>query len=192
VIYSLLRSAAGIALRWYYADVTFVGVDRIPDRGPILVVVNHPNALVDVLVAARAVPRQLRFTAKATLFANPFTRALFHSVGVLPLRRASDESASGEAPDPSRNAQAFAAVAEALEQSAAVHAPTLVIVERDAREHRSEIGRVRAMSQEEVQERLVIQMHEYPADVENYITNQAASVSRTRPLYGRASAADVW
>jgi 1-acyl-sn-glycerol-3-phosphate acyltransferase len=120
VIYSLLRSAAGIALRWYYADVTFVGVDRIPDRGPILVVVNHPNALVDVLVAARAVPRQLRFTAKATLFGNPFTRVLFHSVGVLPLRRASDEAARGEAPDPSRNAQAFAAVAEALEQSAAI------------------------------------------------------------------------
>src|SRR6185437_10486932 len=73
----------------------------------------------------------------------------------------------------------------ALEQSAAVHAPTLVIVERDARQHRSEIGRISAMSQEEVQERLVVQMHEYPADVENYITNQAASVSRTQAIVRR-------
>jgi 1-acyl-sn-glycerol-3-phosphate acyltransferase len=120
VIYSLLRSAAGIALRWYYAEVTFVGVERIPGRGPILVVVNHPNALVDVLVAARAVPRQLRFTAKATLFTNPFTRLLFRSIGVLPLRRASDEAASGQPADPARNAQSFAAVAAALEQSAAI------------------------------------------------------------------------
>src|SRR4051794_5958857 len=61
VIYSLLRSAAGVALRWYSADVTFVGVERIPAEGPLLVAVNHPNALVDVLVAARATRRQLKF-----------------------------------------------------------------------------------------------------------------------------------
>jgi len=120
VIYSLLRSAAAIALRWYYADVTFVGIERIPERGPILVVMNHPNALVDVLVAARAVPRRLRFTAKATLFSNPVTSTLFRSVGVLPLRRASDEAARGEVVDPARNAQSFAAVADALARSAAI------------------------------------------------------------------------
>lgn len=120
MIYSLLRSAAAIALRWYYADVTFVGTERIPEQGPILVVMNHPNALVDVLVAARAVPRQLRFTAKATLFSNPVNSAFFRSVGVLPLRRASDEATRGEAVDPARNAQSFAAVADALAQSAAV------------------------------------------------------------------------
>jgi 1-acyl-sn-glycerol-3-phosphate acyltransferase len=120
VIYSLLRSAAGVALRWYYADVTFVGVERIPAHGPLLVAVNHPNALVDVLVAARAVPRQLQFTAKATLFANPLAAFLLRRVGVLPLRRASDEAASGAPLDPSRNAQSFAAVSEALSRSSAV------------------------------------------------------------------------
>jgi glycerol-3-phosphate O-acyltransferase/dihydroxyacetone phosphate acyltransferase len=120
VIYSLLRSAAAIALRWYYSDVTFVGTDRIPAEGPILVVMNHPNALVDVLVAARAVPRRLRFTAKATLFSNPVSSVFFRWVGVLPLRRASDEAARGEAVDPTRNAQSFAAVADAFARSRAI------------------------------------------------------------------------
>lgn len=120
MIYSLLRSAAGVALRWYYADVTFVGVERIPIDGPLLVAVNHPNALVDVLVAARAVPRRLRFTAKATLFSNPAAAFLLRNVGVLPLRRASDEAARGAPVDPSRNAQSFAAVSEALSRSSAV------------------------------------------------------------------------
>jgi 1-acyl-sn-glycerol-3-phosphate acyltransferase len=120
VIYSFLRSAAGVALRWYYSDVTFVGTDRIPERGPVLVAVNHPNALVDVLVAGRAVPRQLMFTAKATLFANPVAAAALRSLGVLPLRRASDEPNRGLAVDPTRNADSFAAVAEALSKSRAI------------------------------------------------------------------------
>jgi glycerol-3-phosphate O-acyltransferase / dihydroxyacetone phosphate acyltransferase len=119
VIYSLLRSTAGVALRWYYADVTFVGAERIPETGPILVAVNHPNALVDVLVAGRATPRQLSFTAKATLFANPVTALFLRWIGVLPLRRASDEAGKGPV-DPSRNAESFAAVADALARSAAV------------------------------------------------------------------------
>lgn len=120
MIYSFLRSAAGVALRWYYSDVTFVGTDRIPEQGPMLVAVNHPNALVDVLVAGRAVPRQLMFTAKATLFTNPVAAAILRSLGVLPLRRASDEANRGLAVDPSRNADSFAAVADALSNSRAI------------------------------------------------------------------------
>lgn len=120
MIYSLLRSAAGIAVRWYYSDFSAVGADRIPTEGPLLVAVNHPNALVDVLVAARTVPRPLMFTAKATLFENPLGSALLRLVGVLPLRRASDEAARGTPVDPARNAQSFTAVGDALARSAAV------------------------------------------------------------------------
>jgi 1-acyl-sn-glycerol-3-phosphate acyltransferase len=120
VIYSLLRSAAGIAVRWYYSDFSVVGADRIPTEGPLLVVVNHPNALVDVLVAARTVPRPLMFTAKATLFENPLGSTLLRIIGVLPLRRASDEASGGVPADPARNARSFDAVADALARSAAV------------------------------------------------------------------------
>lgn len=119
-MYSLLRSASAIALRWYYADVTVIGADRVPATGPLLVAVNHPNALVDVLVAGRAVERRLMFTAKATLFQNPVGAALLRRIGVLPLRRASDEASAGAAVDPARNAQVFDAVADALATGSAI------------------------------------------------------------------------
>jgi 1-acyl-sn-glycerol-3-phosphate acyltransferase len=120
VIYSLLRSASRIALRWYYSDVTVVGAEHVPLDGPLFVAVNHPNALVDVLVAGQAVPRRLMFTAKATLFTNPFVASTLGALGVLPLRRASDETSPAKAVDPTRNAQSFDAVADALARSAAV------------------------------------------------------------------------
>ena len=44
-MYVLLRAIAGIALRWYYRDIHVEGIDRIPRRRPLLLVVNHPNAL---------------------------------------------------------------------------------------------------------------------------------------------------
>ena len=112
-------------MRWYYADVTITydppsvasGAQPVTG-GPLLVVVNHPNALVDVLIAARAVPRRLLFTAKSTLFTNPIARALLTWIGVVPLRRISDEA--GAVPDPTRNAEVFDALTRALGNGGAV------------------------------------------------------------------------
>ena len=112
-MYFLLRAAAGIALRWYYRDIRFEGVDRIPRGRPLLLAVNHPNALVDALLVCRAVPWRVLILAKATLFRNRLASVLLRSIGVLPVRRATDERARGRV-DPSRNRDTFLAVRDAL------------------------------------------------------------------------------
>jgi glycerol-3-phosphate O-acyltransferase/dihydroxyacetone phosphate acyltransferase len=112
-VYAMLRVAAGIALRWYYRDVRVEGIDRIPRGRPLLLVVNHPNALVDALLVGWAVPWRVTVLAKATLFGNRIAAAFLRWLGVLPVRRASDERARGHV-DPSRNRDTFLAVREAL------------------------------------------------------------------------------
>lgn len=113
-MYALLRAAAGVALRWYYRDIRIEGVERIPRGRPTLLVVNHPNALVDALLVGWTVPWRVLITAKATLFRNRVGAALLHWLGVVPLRRASDERRSGRGVDPGRNSDTFRAVREAL------------------------------------------------------------------------------
>lgn len=105
MIYRLFRWISGIMLHWFYSEIRIEGKDNIPP-GPLLVAVNHPNALVDSLVAAWAVPRRLRITAKATLLNNPIVAFLFRLVGVVPLSRAGDAAAGGGA-DRLRNQGAF-------------------------------------------------------------------------------------
>lgn len=92
-MYSFLRWVAGIALHWFYREIRVVGAAKIPRRAPIIIAVNHPNALVDSLIPAWIVPRRITLTAKATLFENTITGIFLRSVGVVPLRRAQDELA---------------------------------------------------------------------------------------------------
>jgi len=91
----VFRWLARTALRWYYRDVSVLGAESVPPEGPVLVAVNHPNALVDALVAVCAVPRRLRITAKATLFDNVALAAALRGLGIVPLRRAADEASGG-------------------------------------------------------------------------------------------------
>ena len=97
MLYDTLKPVVGIGLRWYYRSIVADGIARIPTRGPVFLAVNHPNALIDALIVGTVVPRRVRFTAKATIFAHPVAAALLHAVGVVPLRRASDESQIGRA-----------------------------------------------------------------------------------------------
>jgi 1-acyl-sn-glycerol-3-phosphate acyltransferase len=120
VIYRLLRWIAGIALYWFYREIRVVGREKIPATGPLLIAVNHQNALVDSLIIGRVAPRKITMTAKATLIENPLIAALFKMVGVVPLRRVSDESQKSGSMNRSRNANAFRELLETLRYGGAV------------------------------------------------------------------------
>ena len=109
MLYRLLRDTAAISLRWYYADIAVQGQERVPRDGPLLIVANHPNALIDPLLVGTAVSRHVLLTAKATLFEQPALAWLLRVVGVVPLRRAKDEAHDGVAlpVTPERNARAL-------------------------------------------------------------------------------------
>jgi len=122
MIYSVLRWIAGIALHWFYRDIRIVRADRIPGSGPLLIAVNHQNALVDSLIVCWLMPQRITMTAKATLAANPFISLFFRMMHVVPLRRMSDEPRNGgELPfDRSRNKGAFREILSVLRQNGTV------------------------------------------------------------------------
>lgn len=122
MIYATLRWIGGVALHWFYGDIRVVGREKIPRDAPLLIAVNHPNALVDSLVVGWLMPRRVVMTAKATLLKNPFVAALFRILGVVPLRRANDEIAAkdGEPTNPGRNSGAFQEMLQVLGSNGAV------------------------------------------------------------------------
>jgi 1-acyl-sn-glycerol-3-phosphate acyltransferase len=122
MIYRGLRWVNGIALHWFYRDIRVTGRNRIPVSAPLLIAVNHQNALVDSLIVGWVVPRRIVMTAKATLLSNPLIALVFRVLGVVPLRRVSDEARESNGPpvDRSRNTGAFEEILNLLGKSGAV------------------------------------------------------------------------
>lgn len=118
MLYGLLQWVGGIALHWFYRDVRVIGAERIPESAPLLVAVNHQNALVDAIIAQWVVPRPLLITAKATLAEGFFGAMLVKFTGIIPLRRASDERNPASAP--TRNRRSFERIIDELRRGQAI------------------------------------------------------------------------
>ena len=86
-----------------------------PGSGPLLLVANHPNSLVDPALVTAAAGRSVRFLAKAPLFTHPLIGWLIRASGAIPVYRRSDDPSLA-----SRNEEMFAAVFTALSHGAAI------------------------------------------------------------------------
>jgi 1-acyl-sn-glycerol-3-phosphate acyltransferase len=101
----LVRSLARAAC-WLFYRVDRVGAP--PASGALILLPNHPNALLDPAIVWATAGRDVRFLAKSTLFEGPL-KPLVAGAGAIPVYRKLDQGA-----DVSRNAETFAAVDAAL------------------------------------------------------------------------------
>jgi 1-acyl-sn-glycerol-3-phosphate acyltransferase len=101
-----------------WAANVFQPIERVGPpipEGPVLVVANHPSALLDPLVIFRIAGRPTRPLAKAPLFEQAFVGTLLRGLGGLPVFRPKDDPALTH-----RNDETFAAAIAALHAGDAV------------------------------------------------------------------------
>lgn len=70
-----------------------MGLERIPDRRPVIFAVNHPNGLVDPLFLLCFAARQVSFLAKAPLFRYPVIGWFVRQFDAIPVYRKQDKTA---------------------------------------------------------------------------------------------------
>jgi 1-acyl-sn-glycerol-3-phosphate acyltransferase len=112
----LLPALAGVssfATRLYYRFAVAGG--DVPRTGPVLLVANHPNSLLDPAMVAAAARRPVRFLAKSSLFTHPAVGWLVRGAGAIPVYRQQDDPTQMR-----RNLEMFRAVHTALASGAAV------------------------------------------------------------------------
>lgn len=105
------RFAARVSA-WLFYRVDLVGT--VPSNGPVLLLPNHPNSLLDPALVWAKAGRDVRFLAKSTLFDGPM-RPVLVGAGAIPVYRRMDEGV-----DVAKNTETFAAVSAALADGDAV------------------------------------------------------------------------
>ena len=107
----LIRALArAITAVFYRVDTA----GSVPVSGPVLLLPNHPNALLDPAVIWATAGRDIRFLAKSTLFDGAF-KPILNGAGAIPVYRRIDQGV-----DASRNVETFAAVHRALASGDAI------------------------------------------------------------------------
>lgn len=86
----LVRWSSRRALRWYYREVHYLGSERIPNTGPVLLFGNHPNDLPDVLAGFFTTHRPVRFVATISVATSALVRMTYRGLGVIPITRVRD------------------------------------------------------------------------------------------------------
>jgi 1-acyl-sn-glycerol-3-phosphate acyltransferase len=76
----IIVALLSLILRVFFRRIEVHGLERVPQDGAVMFLVNHPNGLVDPLFLFTLVPRRVSFLAKSTLFKMPvvgyFVRAV--------------------------------------------------------------------------------------------------------------------
>ena len=111
----MIRGAATavsrLVLRVFYRRVEASGLERIPASGPTILVLNHPNGLMDPLLLLCLSPRPVAFLAKSPLFSMPFVSLFVKAFDSIPVYRPQDADA-----DVRRNRETFAAARALLKR----------------------------------------------------------------------------
>jgi len=77
-------------VRIFFREIGVRDLDKLPEGRPLLIVANHPNALIDPAVVWVALEREVGFLGKSTLFDNPVGKFMMESFAGIPVFRAKD------------------------------------------------------------------------------------------------------
>ena len=109
-IYRLIQFTAWFSTRLYFRRIVVLNAQNLNAEGPLIVICNHPNTLMDPLMALQQTQERPFLLANYSLFKLPLPRIILSTLFCIPIQRSKDIPA-GQTP---RNDEAFRRCVEHL------------------------------------------------------------------------------
>lgn len=88
--YGLIKRWVKTALLIFYKKIEISNKAGVPKKGPLIIVANHQNTLLDPLLLACFIPRTFYFLLRASFFSSKFGRIMAKSLNMMPIYRPRD------------------------------------------------------------------------------------------------------
>jgi len=95
LFYTFMKPVVRVGLRVFFRHLEVRHRERLRLPGPLMLVSNHPNTLMDPLVTAVQRHQPIAFLAKSTFFKNPILGAIMRSGNCIPIYRRQDAEGAG-------------------------------------------------------------------------------------------------
>ena len=92
--YAIARGIVNVVCYRALGGLTAIGVENIPEEGPVIFAPNHLSHLDPPMVACGQKRRQLCFMSKEEMFKIPVLGSLIRSLGAFPIRRGESDAES--------------------------------------------------------------------------------------------------
>ncbi len=114
-LYGVVRSTLRTGLRAYFSEIVTRGLENVPREGPVVLLANHHDSMIDPFLIVTTVERPVSFLAKAPLFRIPIMGAMLRAGHCIPAHRSQD---AGYAKD--KNERLYAAAGALLAEGRAL------------------------------------------------------------------------
>ncbi|MCW3082964.1 MAG: hypothetical protein JWP12_330 [Bacteroidetes bacterium] len=115
MLYKILKLLMQGTTRVFFRSITIKNKEAIPDKGPVIILANHPGTFMDPIVIASIVNREVFFLGKGELFKGAFAKWLLPKLNIIPVYRKQDDPTQMN-----KNADTFNKCYEHLEKGGAI------------------------------------------------------------------------
>ena len=102
ILYAIFRFLCWFSLPAYFKSIKVIGKENRIFSGPLIVVSNHPNTMMDAIHVGYHLKQRIGFLANAGIFNNPLAARIWRYLQVIPVYRQQD-LAKGERMDNSES-----------------------------------------------------------------------------------------
>lgn len=95
MLYRIIKIVVKLGMRLYYKEIKVKNVEALDHNGPIIVIANHPNTIMDAWLVSFVTKQPIYFMAKGTFFNSKLKMRFMRSLNLIPINRANESRTQG-------------------------------------------------------------------------------------------------